>query len=44
MVYGYLSIGTLEFALDSYYTRKSKNVKPYTIIIQKKVNFQIVCE
>ena len=39
MVYGYLSIGTLEFALTPYYTQKSKNVKSYTIIIPKKVNF-----
>ena len=40
----YLSIGTLENCSHSYYTRKSKNVKPYTIIIPKKVNFGIVCE
>ena len=44
MVYGYLSIGTLENYSLSYYTEKSKNVKPYTIIIQKKVIFGIVCE
>ncbi len=35
----YLSIGTLENSSHSYYTRKSKNVKSYTIIIPKKVNF-----
>ena len=39
MVYGYLSIGTLKNCSHSYYTEKSKNVKPYTIIIPKKVNF-----
>ena len=38
----YLSIGTLENYSHSYYTEKSKNVKPYTIIIpknQKSVRF-----
>ena len=35
MVYGYLSIGTLKNCSHSYYTEKSKNVKPYTIIIPK---------
>ena len=31
----YLSIGTLENYSHSYYTEKSENVKPYTIIIPK---------
>ena len=35
----YLSIGIQENRSHSYYTEKSKNVKPYTIIIPKKVNF-----
>ena len=37
-----LSIGTLENYSHSYYTKRSKNVKPYTIIIpknQKSVRF-----